>query len=130
MSGHESHIIVGKLSRDPELKYSSNGTPVARFSIPVDRRVGEERKTAWWNIVVFGKIAESAKQNLRKGSIVRAEGVVSVDSETMCPRVFESSGSYRSSLEMIANSLTYIDNFGGGEKKAEGSDARQETLPF
>lgn len=131
MSGHESLIVIGKLSRDPELKYNAAGTAVARFSIPVDRKVGEERKTVWWNITTFNKTAESVGQNLHKGSLVRAEGVLGVDKDSMTPRLYEKDGSSHSVCEMIANQLTYLDNFGAG-KKEESGEARstQAEFPF
>lgn len=130
MSSHESVVIVGKLSRDPELKYSASGKAVAKFSIPVDRRSGGERKTVWWNVVSFEKTAESVKENLHKGSVVRVEGVVGVDADTMNPRVYEQNGAHKSVLELIANRVDYIDNFGGGEKKADAPVATQDEIPF
>lgn len=127
MSGHETVVITGKLSRDPETKFSASGTQVTKFSIPVDRKVGDERKPVWWNIVTLGKLAESAHKNLHKGSIVRVEGLMSVDSDTMCPRVFEHEGQHRAKAEMVVNVMTFIDNFGGGEAKPA---AEQDELPF
>jgi len=130
MSGHETTIVTGKLSRDPEMKYTASGLAATNLSIPIDRKVGEERKTVWWNITTYGKTAESAKINLRKGSLIRAEGLFSVDKETMCPAVFEKDGVHRSSLRLIANVLTYLDNFGGSEKADKPSDAIQDEIPF
>jgi single-strand DNA-binding protein len=131
MSGHETIIITGKLSKDPEMKYTAAGLAVTRFSIPTDRKVGEERKTVWWNISAFGKAAESAGKNLHKGSVVRVEGVVGVDKETMTPRVYEKDGSWRSVCELSANVLTFLDNFGATEdKKEDASGATQGEFPF
>lgn len=132
MSGNESIVVVGKLSRDPELKFAASGTAVCKLSIPTDRKVGEERKTVWWNVTVFGKAAESAGQNLRKGSVVKVEGVLGVDKETMCPRVFTSGADQtpRSVCELVASQLVYIDNFGGGEKKEKPDAATQDEFPF
>lgn len=130
MSGHETTAITGKLSRDPEMKYTAAGLAVTNFSIPVDRKVGEERKTAWWNINVYGKAAESAKTNLHKGSVVRVEGLINLDKETMCPAVYEKDGVHKSSLKLNANVLSYIDNFGNVEKTEKVDAATQDEIPF
>lgn len=130
MSGHETTIITGKLSRDPEMKYTAAGMAVTNFSIPVDRKIGEERKPAWWNISTYGKIAESANANLHKGSVVRVEGLIAVDKETMSPSVYEKDGVHRSSLRLNANVLTYLDNFGSSEKEEKPNAAVQDEIPF
>ncbi len=131
MSGHASIVVVGKLSRDPETKYTSSGMAVTKFSLPVDRKVGEERKTEWWNVTTFDKVAVHAGENLHKGSVVRVEGVFGVDRETMCPRVFEKDGVHRSSLDLIANAVTFIDNFGKSQDKGQAHDgSAQEEFPF
>lgn len=130
MSGHETTVVTGKLSRDPEMKYSASGVAVTNFSIPVDRKVGEERKTVWWNISVFGKTAESAKKNLHKGSVVRAEGTVAVDKDTMTPAVYEKDGVHRTSMRLNANTLAYLENFGNTENPNGAPAAEQEEIPF
>jgi len=66
-------ILVGRLGRDPEMKYTASGTPFCRFSIATDegwtdKASGEKtEKTEWHNIVVWGKQAEIAGQYLKKG---------------------------------------------------------------
>lgn len=126
MSGHEETIVIGKLSKDPELKYTAAGLAVTRFSIPVDRKVGQERKTVWWNVLTYDKIAEGAHKNLHKGSLVRVSGVLGVDKETMNPEIYEKDGVHKSSLKLVAHSLAYLDNFGNAEKP----DATQDEIPF
>lgn len=71
-------IIIGNLTRDPELRSLPSGTPVASFGIATNRfRVKEGQKmqdTQFHNIVLFGRLAEIAKQYLQKGSMAMIEG--------------------------------------------------------
>jgi single-strand DNA-binding protein len=73
-------ILVGRLGRDPELKYTANGTPFCRFSMATDegwtdKASGEKtEKTEWHNIVVWDKLAEICNNYLAKGRLVYIEG--------------------------------------------------------
>ena len=73
-------ILVGNLGRDPEIRYTADGRPIANFSIATsetwtDKTSGERReKTEWHRIVVFGKLAEICGQYLSKGRQVYIEG--------------------------------------------------------
>lgn len=68
-------ILVGRLGKDPEVKYTGGGKAVANFSVATDEswkdKNGErQKKTTWHKIVVWGKQAEIAQQYLKKGSLV------------------------------------------------------------
>ena len=73
-------ILVGRLGRDPELKYTAGGTPFCRFSMATDdswtdKNSGERtEKTEWHNIVVWDRLAEICNQYLTKGQLVFIEG--------------------------------------------------------
>jgi len=73
-------ILVGNLGRDPEVRYTASGTPVANFPLATsdrwtDQASGERKeRTEWHRIVVWGKSAEVAGQYLRKGRQVYVEG--------------------------------------------------------
>lgn len=73
-------IIVGNLGKDPECRYSQNGSAITNFSVATsetwkDKSSGEERsRTEWHRIVIFGKLAEVAAEYLQKGSQVYLEG--------------------------------------------------------
>ena len=73
-------ILVGNLGRDPEVRYTQGGTPVANFPIATserwtDQSSGEKKeKTEWHRLVVFGKQAEIAGEYLRKGRQIFVEG--------------------------------------------------------
>jgi len=73
-------ILIGRLGRDPELKYTGTGTPFCRFSMATDdswtdKASGErQERTEWHNIVVWDKLAEICNEYLRKGRLVYIEG--------------------------------------------------------
>jgi single-strand DNA-binding protein len=73
-------ILVGRLGRDPEMKYTASGTPFCRFSMATDegwtdKGSGEKQeRTEWHNIVVWDRLAEICNQYLTKGRMVYIEG--------------------------------------------------------
>jgi single-strand DNA-binding protein len=73
-------ILIGRLGKDPELKYTSSGTPFCRFSMATDdvwndKASGErQEKTEWHNIVAWDRLAEICNQYLTKGRLVYIEG--------------------------------------------------------
>jgi single-strand DNA-binding protein len=78
MAGFNKIILMGNLTRDPEIRYAPNGTPVANFGLAVNRRYrqGEEIRedVCFVDIVVFGKQAETCGQYLSKGNGALIEG--------------------------------------------------------
>ncbi len=72
-------ILIGRLGKDPDLRYTPNGTAVASFTLATNERWTNQEgqsneRTTWHNIVVWGKQAELAKEYLRKGRQVYLEG--------------------------------------------------------
>lgn len=80
MASVNKAILIGNLGRDPEVRYTSGGTPVANFTMATtdrwnDAASGEKKeRTEWHRIVVWGKQAEIAGEYLRKGRQVYVEG--------------------------------------------------------
>jgi single-strand DNA-binding protein len=67
-------IIIGRLTKDVELKYTQSGKAVAQFSIAVDDGYGDNKRTYYPNIVVWGKSAETCGNCIAKGSKVAVSG--------------------------------------------------------
>lgn len=117
MAGFNKVIIMGNLTRNPELKYTPNGTPVASFSLASNRRFkqGEELKeeVCFVDIVVFGRQAENVGQYLTKGNGAIIEG-------RLQQRRWETEdGQKRSKHEVVAQSVTFMP------KKEHGGDNGQ-----
>lgn len=108
-------IIVGNLTRSPELRHAQNGTAVARFGVATnsawtDETGAKQEDVEFHNIVVFGKQAESAAEYLRKGQLVLVEGRLRTSSWTV-------EGAKRSRTEIIAARLQF------GPKRADTAPA-------
>lgn len=119
MAGFNKVILMGNLTRNPELRYTPNGTPVASFGLAVSRRFkqGEDLKeeVCFVDIVVFGKQAEHCGQYLSKGNGAIIEG-------RLQQRRWETEdGQKRSKHEVVAQSVTFMPKrqdgggMGGGE---------------
>ena len=72
-------MLIGRLGRDPEIKYTNSGTAVANFSIATseswkDKNGQKQERTEWHGIVAWGKLAEFAQNYLKKGNLIYAEG--------------------------------------------------------
>jgi single-strand DNA-binding protein len=80
MSGtHQSVLVVGKLGRDPELRYTNQGTPVCSLNLATDESYTDnqgqkQQQTEWHRVSVFGRQAEAAAQHLAKGRTALVEG--------------------------------------------------------
>ncbi len=113
-------ILVGRLGRDPETRYTSGGQAVANFSVATDEsykdRNGERQKrTEWHKIVVWGKQAEIAQQYLKKGSLVFIEGRI------QSREWQDKEGQKRTSFEIVANNFRMLG--GRGDGMAAGASA-------
>ncbi len=103
-------MIIGRLGTDPELRYTTSGSPVTTFRVMVGRQWrdhnGETREeTEWFNIVVWNKLAEICHQYLTKGTRVYLEGRLQTRSWED-----QQSGQTRYKSEMIANDMVILDN--------------------
>jgi single-strand DNA-binding protein len=110
-------ILVGRLGRDPETRYTSGGQAVANFTLATDEtfkdRSGERQKrTEWHRIVLWGKLAEIAQQYLKKGMLVYIEGRIQT-------RQWEDKrdGQKRTTTEIVGNVMRMLTS------RAEGAAA-------
>jgi single-strand DNA-binding protein len=74
MSGVNKAILLGRLGKDPEIKYTPSGKSMVTFSLATSEKWGEEERTEWHKIVMYDRVAELANQYLRKGDQVYLEG--------------------------------------------------------
>ena len=115
-------ILVGRLGRDPETRYTSGGQAVANFSVATDEsykdRNGERQKrTEWHKIVVWGKQAEIAQQYLKKGSLVFVEGRI------QSREWQDKEGQKRTSFEIVATNFRMLGSRGDGMAAGAGAGA-------
>lgn len=100
-------ILVGRLARDPELRYTPSGVAVANFTLAVQRPFTNqhgERDTDFIRVVVWRKLAETCANNLAKGRLVAVDGHLQV-------RSYEGKdGQQRQATEVIANDVRFLDS--------------------
>lgn len=113
-------VLTGRLTADPELRYTGNNTPVTSFSIAVNRRykAGEEAQADFINIVAWRQTAEFITKYFNKGSMIGIEGSIQtrryVDKDT---------GKNRTAFEVIANNVQFVESKrdGSAASNSEGS---------
>jgi single-strand DNA-binding protein len=125
MIGHARAQIVGNLTRDPELRYTSNGTTVCNFGVAVNRRRGEEESVSFLECVGWAKQAEAMTEHLHKGGGVFLEADIRQES-------WEKDGQKRSMLKLHVWSWIALDRK-PQEPEAPNTDEKPLTtddIPF
>jgi len=110
--------LVGRLTRDSELKYTNGGTAVCKFSLAVNRkkRSGDQwtDEVSYFDVVLWGKQGEALQQYLGKGKQVAVSGELRQNR-------WEQDGKSRSKVEIVANNLQLLGgNTGGGSSNFDG----------
>lgn len=116
MSFHQT-VVEGFLARDPEVRYTADGTAITNFSIPVGEKYKDTERTTWYRVTVFGKQAESASTMLKKGSSVIVSGRIQEDKYT------DKEGVERTTWGLRADTW----RFTGRKDKSEGESSAQQS---
>ena len=104
-------ILIGRLTRDPEVKFLQSGTAVCKFTLAVDKPFGD-KEADFIPIVVWGKIAESCANHLSKGRLVAVAGRLQI-------RSYEKNGQNRQFAEVVAGEVKFLDYPKKSEKSAD-----------
>lgn len=125
---YQKIILVGNLGRDPELRYTPQGSPVANFSVAVNRRKNDSDAVTWFRVTAWGSLAEVCNEYLSKGRQVLVEGILESDHATGGPKVFiRSAGTAGASFEVRAFTVKFLQ---GGREEEQEAEAEQEEFPF
>lgn len=99
-------MIIGNLTRDPDLRYTSNGTAVASFGMAINRKFkqGDEWKedVCYVDVTAWDKLAENVTEHLNKGSLALIEGRLDLQQ-------WETDGQKRSKLQIVAQNVQFLD---------------------
>ncbi len=122
-------MIIGRLGRDPEMRYTPSGRPVTTFTVATSRTwntsEGERRvETEWFNIVAWGNLAEICKQYLTKSQQVYVEGRLQTRNWD------DSEGNKHTSVEIVANEMIMLSERREGEGSAESENIEEDEFPF
>ena len=118
-------ILIGRLTRDPELRYTSSNIPTCTFSIAVNRNFTNqagEREADFINIVVWRKQAENCKNYLNQGSQVAVEGRIQTRNYD------DQNGVKRYVTEVVADNVQFLDTKAAREQRANSSEVNPYNL--
>jgi len=126
-------MVIGRLGREPEMRYTPSGRPVTSFTVATTRTwtspAGERHEeTDWFNVVAWGNLAEICKQYLVKGQQVYVEG------RLQTRRWEDQEGKKHAATEIVANEMIMLGErprpASGGEAQGSGGDAPMEEDEF
>ena len=132
-------VIVGRLGRDPEMRFTPTGQAVTSFSVATDRQYTDQagkpvKETVWFRVTTWGKQAETCNTYLQKGKMVLVEGRLTVDPATGGPRIWKGQdGNPRASFELTAQTVKFLSSRSEGGEGAPEEDvesAPAEDIPF
>lgn len=112
MSFHQT-TVIGRLGKDPEIRYTQEGTAMATFSVAANEGFGESRKTVWYDMVAWGRLAEIIQKMCQKGTQVHIECRYQQRSWT----TEEGETRYGHNFKVVEFTL-----LGGGKEKSQDDD--------
>jgi single-strand DNA-binding protein len=120
-------ILIGNLGKDPEVKYTPQGTPVAKITVATNERYKDKAgqwqdRTEWHNVVLWQRLAEIAGEYLKKGGKVYIEGRLQTHSWED-----KQTNQKKYMTEIIANDLVLLS--GRGDSGGEGFSSRSQSAP-
>lgn len=121
-------MLIGRLGQDPELRYTQGGSPVCNFSLATneiwnDAAGNRKEKTEWHRVIVWGKQAENCARYLKKGRQAFVEGKLQTRDWT------DQNGSKRSTTEIVANHVQFLDGAHTGQNRPDSGDVSHEPSP-
>jgi single-strand DNA-binding protein len=126
MIGVNKVILIGNLGKDPELRYTPSGQPVATFSLATterwnDRNGQRQDRTEWHNIVAWGKLGELVNQYLKKGRSAYIEGRITTRSWD------DKDGNKRYKTEIVANQIQFLNT--NTQSNGDGGNSFDQGMP-
>ena len=124
-------LIIGRVGRDSEMRYTPNGQAVTSFSVAVSEEYTKDgskvKSTIWVRVSVWGKLAEVCNQYVRKGMLVQCVGKLKGD-ESGSPRIFnKQDGTASTSFEITAQSVLFLSK---NDAPVAKSEQVEEEMPF
>lgn len=119
--------IIGRLARDPEVRYTQSGKAFARFTLAVDRRGGKDKGADFIPCQAWDKLAETIGNHTQKGSKIAIEGRIQTGS-------YEKNGQKVFTVDVVAHSMEFCDSKAQAAAPVNGSfggrSATDEEIPF
>lgn len=128
MAGINKVIIIGRLGRDPEIRYTQGGQPVCNLNVATSRQWlnkqtnQKEEETEWHRVVVWGKTAEHCSNYLAKGREVYVEGRLKTSS-------YDKDGQKHYSTDIVAEVVQFLGGVGDGKGTKRDDETRDSRDP-
>lgn len=126
MASFNRVVLLGNLTRDPELRYIGSGMAVSDIGLAVNDRVKRNdqwvEETTFVDVTLWGRTAEVANEYLSKGSSVLIEGRLKMDS-------WEKDGQKRTKLKVVAERMQMVGGKGGGQGGGSSSRGSRDDSP-
>jgi len=111
--------IIGRLGADPEVKETTTGKKVARFTVATEYGYGDKSVTEWFTVLAWEKLAEICQNYLSKGKLVYVDGRIQTRSYD------DKDGNKKYVVELIANNMRMLD-----KKEEQAPAAQEDDVPF
>ena len=136
---YQKVILIGRLGRDPEMRYTPDGTPVTSFSVATDRgwtdaSGQQQERTVWFRVSAWRRLAETCNQYLTKGRLVFIEGTL------VEPKPYQGNdGTWRATLDVTAQNVKFLGGREGGagpggapalDEGADDGPEGESDIPF
>ena len=119
-------VLAGNLTRDPELRFTQEGVPVANFSIAVNRVRSKSEAVDFFNVSAWRELGERVASYKKKGDSIVVEGRLQYRTWQTPP-----DGTKRSTVDMVADNVQFLNRSGDPQQQAEApasvNEARGET---
>lgn len=121
-------FLIGRLGRDPEMRYTGSGTPVANFSLATDETWTDsngqrQNRTEWHNIVVWSRLAEICNEYLRKGRLIFIEGRLQTREWD------DRDGNKRRTTEIVATNMQMLESKSDqGQSSGGNQEERMDAM--
>lgn len=121
--------FIGRLGRDPEIRYTAGGDPVCNFSLACgekykDKNGNQQEKTEWVNIVIWGKLADIAGTYLKKGSLAYISGKMQTRKWT------DQNGNDKYTTEIVVREMKMLDGKRDGGSDIPAPPIGDDSVPF
>lgn len=117
-----SVVLIGRLGRDVDLRFTQSGKAVATFSVAVNRMFSKEKEVDFFNVVVWGKPAENCANYLSKGRLVGIQG-------RLQSRSYEQNGEKRYVTEVVAEQVEFLEYGKSEGKNSNGGNGSSGDNP-
>ena len=129
-------ILVGNAGRDAEMRYTPSGQPVTDFSVAVNEHYTDSggkkaKRTIWYKVTAWGKLAETCNEYVKKGDAVLVEGRINADPVTGSPRIWTAKdGTPHTALELTASTVRFLSPRERPQEEHEDTQQEEEPQPF